>query len=383
MLNDNSSLNIPYDMICSVFYTVSGRQNRHHFGQNNKAENNVIDMSDYGFACVPAVKQYLQAAEACGVDYRSSLDAVGINPALLENNNKRVTGEALERLLALLIPASGDPCFGLHAARFIEPASYSVLGYISMNCSTLRETLANTSVYEKIVGDMGVSSINIADGMAFLRWDCQFKDPLVRRHLIENVLGSWDTFLRNFMHLDPGLADCVWFEHSPPADRELLEDYRAIFGCEILFDQSFSGIRFKEELLDMSLPQADKRLLRTLLDHATEILAEIDKNQPVSIQVKNILRLILKEHEPSSAQIASILNMSFRTLQRRLAAENTQYKQVLDDVRLEMALYYLQSTTLSLDQIAYELGYAETRSFYRSFKHWTGRTAGSYRTSKA
>jgi AraC-like DNA-binding protein len=44
-----------------------------------------------------------------------------------------------------------------------------------------------------------------------------------------------------------------------------------------------------------------------------------------------------------------------------------------------LALYYLQNTDLSLESIAYQLGYAEARSFYRGFKQWTGRTAGSYR----
>ena len=68
-------------------------------------------------------------------------------------------------------------------------------------------------------------------------------------------------------------------------------------------------------------------------------------------------------------------------MQRKLNAENTQYKSVLNDVRLELALYYLENTSLSLDQIAHELGYAEARSFYRSFKQWTGNTAGSYRAN--
>ena len=75
--------------------------------------------------------------------------------------------------------------------------------------------------------------------------------------------------------------------------------------------------------------------------------------------------------------------MSSRTLQRKLGAEGTQYQTVLNEVRLELAMYYLENTSLSLDQIAHELGYVESRSFYRSFKQWTGRTAGSYRTEKA
>ena len=343
----------------------------------------MADLSDYGFASVPAIKQYLQAAEACGVDYGPLLKAANIHPDVLNDNNKRVTGKAMERLLALLIPASGDPCFGLHSARYVEPASYSVLGYINVNCSTLREVLANTALYEKIVGDMGVSTTDIADGFVLQRWDCRFQDPLVRRHAIENVLGSWNIFTNNFAHLDTSLAESVWLEHPAPDDPDLLNDYAEIFGCDVQFDQPASGFRFREELLDAELPKADKKLLKTLLDHATQVLTEIDRDQPITVRVKNLLRLMLKESEPSSAQVAEALNMSSRTLQRKLGAEDTQYQAVLNEVRLELALYYLENTTLSVDQIAHELGYAEARSFYRSFKQWTGRTAGSYRAENA
>ena len=339
--------------------------------------------NDNSFASVPAVKQYLQAVEDCGVDYAPLLEAANIHPDALSDNNKRISIKAMERLLALLIDASDDPCFGLHSSRFVEPASYSVLGYISMNCSTLRETLANTAIFEKIVGDMGTSSTDIEDGVVLQRWDCRFTDPLVRRHAIENVLGSWDVYLREFAHIDTSLIDCVWLEHSGPDDPQLLTEYTDVFGCDILFDQPASGIRFSEEYLDVALPQADKKLLKTLLDHATQILIEIDRDQPITLRVKNLLRLMLKESEPSSTEVAKVLNMSSRTLQRKLGAEDTQYQAVLNEVRLELALYYLENTALSLDQVAHELGYAEARSFYRSFKQWTGRTAGSYRSEKA
>lgn len=116
-----------------------------------------------------------------------------------------------------------------------------------------------------------------------------------------------------------------------------------------------------------------------LLDHATTILAGLDKKQLVADQVKDLLRLVLKQQAPPSQMIADMLGMSSRTLQRKLDEEGTRYKGSLNELRLELALYYLKNTDLSFDSIAYQLGYAEAGSFYRSFKHWTGRTAGSYR----
>jgi AraC-like DNA-binding protein len=91
---------------------------------------------------------------------------------------------------------------------------------------------------------------------------------------------------------------------------------------------------------------------------------------------------MIKQQAPSSAVIAEKLGMSSRTLQRRLGEEGSHYKDVLNELRLELALYFLKNTELGLESIAYELGYAEARSFYRSFKQWTGQTAGAYRAAQ-
>jgi AraC-like DNA-binding protein len=283
----------------------------------------------------------------------------------------------MELLLRYLIDASGDPLFGLHSAQFVEPASFSVLGYISMNCSTLRMIQAKIPLYEKIVGDMGVTSVELSDGFALQRWSCQFTDPVAKKHQVDNVLASWCLFARRFLNFEGWHS--VWFEHSGPEDEGPRREYQQLFGCEVLFDQPASGFRFVESALDEVFPQANEPMLQMLLDHATEILAGLDKTQLMSQQVKNLLRLVLKQQTPSSEIIAEMLGMSSRTLQRKLDEEGTSYKDLLNELRVELALYYLQNTDLSLESIAYQLGYAEARSFYRGFKQWTGRTAGSYR----
>ena len=334
-----------------------------------------------GLASAPAIKQYLNAAEACRIDVQPLLVQAGIDPKMLEDNNRHLPNACMERLLALLIPASKDPCFGLHAASFVEPASFSVLGYISMNCSTLRMIQAKIPIYEKIVGDMGVTSFETTNGVVLQRWQCLFADPLVKRHEVENVIGSWVCYARQFLNFDQW--DSIWFEHSAPEDPALLAEYQAIFNCEVLFDQPSSGVRVRENLLDEVLPQANAELLEMLLAHATKLLAGLDQSQRTTDQVKNILRLMINQQPPSSEMIAEKLGISSRTLQRKLSEEGTHYKDVLNELRYELAIYFLKNTELTLDNIAYELGYAEARSFYRSFKQWTGETAGSYRTEHA
>lgn len=332
---------------------------------------------DRGLASVPAIAQYLKAAEACGIKCLPLLTSTGISAAELDDNSGHIAIDVMEQLLALLIAASNDPCFGLHAAKFVEPSSYSVLGYISLNCSTLREAQGMIPIYEKIVGDMGVTTIESKGDFVFQRWNCKFNDPLVQRHQIEHVLASWAIYSKIFLKFEAPAS--VWFEHSPPSNSTLLADYEDVFSCEVLFDQPSSGILLREALLDVTLPQANEQLLKTLLDHATQVMFGLSQYQTITAKVQNLLRLTISERTPSSSAIAEQLGISGRTLQRRLDEEQTSFKDVLSDLRLELALHYLKNTDFNMDTIAAKLGYSETRSFHRSFKQWTGRTAGSFR----
>jgi AraC-like DNA-binding protein len=330
-----------------------------------------------GMASVPAIAQYLKAAHAYGIDYQPILESSGISALDIQDNASHISITAMEKLLALLIEASGDNCFGLYAAKFVEPASYSVLGYISLSCSTLREAQTLIPLYETIVGDMGVTTIDYGRDFVFQRWHCQFIDPLVKRHQVEHVLASWATYSKIFLKFNAPAS--VWFEHSPPVDKSLVAEYENIFGCEVLFDQIGSGIRIANELLDIPLPQANEQLLKTLLVHATQQMAKLSRHQTMTAKVESLLRLTIGEKMPTNSMVAAELGMSSRTLQRRLEQECTSFKDVLNSLRLELALYYLKNTDFTMDTIAVKLGYSETRSFHRSFKQWTMRTAGSYR----
>ena len=336
------------------------------------------NIPDSGFASVPAVQQYLSMAATCDIDVLPMLHKAGIDPHILTNNNKRIPGAALERLLALIIPDSNDPCFGLHTSQFIQPSSYGVLGYIAMNSANLKETLIQAPLYEKIVGDMGTTTFSMKGDQASVHWKCNFTHPLVRRHVTENIIASWTQYARWVGQTEENPTQ-IHFQHNAPSNKTLLAEYDAIFHCEICFDQPHNAIIFSEKLLEYPVQQANEQLLNILLNHATQILQEIDKDQAFVYKVKNLLRLMLKDSIPRKEVIAEKLGLTSRTLQRRLNDEGTGYQEVFNELRLELALYYLNNSDLSLDDIAIKIGFSEPRSFYRSFKQWTGNTAGSYR----
>ncbi len=334
-------------------------------------------MENLGYTSVPALLKYLRHAEHLGLDIDQALAAAGIAADALNDNGKRLPGEAHERLLDHLLRVSGDPLFGLHAARYVQPGSWSVLGYIAMNCATLGEAMSRIVPYEKLVGDMGVSRIESGADEVRLIWTCRHQQADIRRHMVENVLASWLLYARWIAESAHSPRE-VWFEHALPDGVDLAE-YEAVFGCPLRFDQPCNALLVPLEYLDVALRQADANLLRTLEEHALTLIAGLDDDEPLPRRVKTALRLLLKDGLPRKERVAEKFNMTVRTLQRHLQQADTSYQQILDELRRELAEHYLLRSDLAIQDIACYLGFTESRSFHRSFKSWTGQTPGEFR----
>ncbi|WP_207884387.1 AraC family transcriptional regulator [Pseudomonas sp. 30_B] len=334
-------------------------------------------MHSLGYTSVPALLKYLRHAESLGMDLDAALQAAGLERSQLSDNSQRLPSEAHERLLQYLCTHSGDPLFGLHSARFVQPGSWSVLGYITMNCANLGEAMGRIIPYEKLVGDMGTSALEPADDHVKLIWNCRHDAAPIRRHMVENVLASWLLYAR-WIADTQGSPKEVWFQHAQPEGTTLAE-YEQLFGCPVRFEQCFSALLVPLPLLAYPLRQADANLLRTLEEHALALMAELDDDEPLPLRVKNALRLLLKDGLPRKERVAERFEMTVRTLQRHLQQAGTSYQQILDELRQELAEHYLVHSDLPIQDIAQYLGFTESRSFHRSFKAWTDQTPGEYR----
>ncbi|WP_263141719.1 AraC family transcriptional regulator [Pseudomonas sp. RIT-PI-AD] len=334
-------------------------------------------MHALGYTAVPVLSKYLRYAEHLGLDTAAALREAGIAAQALADNNARLPSEAHERLLEHLLRRSADPLFGLRAARFVQPGSWSVLGYITMNCATLGEAMGRIVPYEKLVGDMGVSRVEASAGLVRLIWSCRHRTAEIRRHMVENVLASWLLYARWIADTERSPRE-VWFSHRQPPG-VALEAYQDVFGCPVRFEQDCDALLIPREYLDLPLRLADAHLLRTLEAHALGLMAELSEDEPLPQRVKAALRALLKDGLPRKERVADKFGMTLRTLQRHLQQEGTSYQRLLDELRRELAEHYLLRSDLAIQEIACYLGFSEPRSFHRSFKLWTGSTPGEYR----
>jgi AraC-like DNA-binding protein len=340
-------------------------------------------MKHLGFASIPAAQQYLRYAESQNIDISAAIKKAGLDPLVLDNANGRIPGEQFQNLIDALLSVSGDPLMGLNSSLHVQPGSYSVLGYITMSCATMGDAVERIPIYERLVGDMGVTHIEQNNTSVFLNWHCAYTNELVRQHMIDNVLASWTNFARWLANQDAS-PERIYLERKAPESKSEIQCYEDFFQCPIEFSTSKSGVELAKNLLKTPLRQPDSLLLKTLESHASQQINELESTSgSFSLRVAHAIRKQLNLGQTRKELIADEFCLSPRTLQRKLVSEGTSYQHIVDEIRLDMAKEFLGNSKLAIQDIAYNLGFSDSGSFHRRFKQWTGQTPGDFRTRKS
>ena len=342
-------------------------------------------MKSLGTTSVAALRQYVRAAESSGVDTAPLFSKAELNAAILDSDDGRIDGEQFQIFIEQLINQTGNPILGLETGDFVQPGSYSVLGYITMSCATLGEAVARIAPYEKLVGDMGTTRLAMAGDNITLRWHCNYDNPHVRPHLVDNVFSSWVNYARWLADNEAAAPTLVKLKRPSPG-KELEQAYQSRWNCPVHFSANEDSLTFRKELLNTRLRQPDPMLRKTLEAHALTQLASLetdtDTQSDLASQVKHSIQRQLMQGVTRQDVVADELGMNSRTLQRRLSQEGVSYQKLLDAVRQTMAEDYLLNSELAIPDIALRLGFSETTSFHRKFKAMKGKTPGEFRASK-
>jgi AraC-like DNA-binding protein len=167
----------------------------------------------------------------------------------------------------------------------------------------------------------------------------------------------------------------------PPSPAGNLE--QRIFECPVLFGMPHNGFVFEARHLSAPLLHDEDSLRKFLRNAPYHLLAntEVDSDEGILAQMRRIVGQDLSQDFPSVIEMAERLNVSVRTLRRRLKDEGTTYQAFKDHTRRDAATALLSRPELKINAIAALLGFDEPSAFHRSFKKWTGLTPGDYRQS--
>ena len=309
----------------------------------------------------------IRALEAAGEDSEAILADIGMDPSLLQGGHSRYSQQQVSALWRRAAAACGDG-FCLQVAAEVKPATFHVVGY-AMNCSgTLGRALQRFARYCRLISDSAAATLSEHGDCATLafHFDTGGQPPIYQT--VDTVLASVFSFARWIAggHLTPVE---VRVRHSAPSDPA---PYSAFFGGPVFYGQNQDSITFSKADFDRPILCADEELA-TLLDGAAN--RHLDKRMAgrLAVRVRDLLIAQLHNGAPSKTDVAKMLNMTERTLLRRLKNEGTTFVDVVNQLREELAFQYLQRDGMTISEIAYLLGFSDEGTFSRAFKRWTGR----------
>lgn len=315
-----------------------------------------------------------KAVDQAGCDSKALFAAAGLDLAALEDPNARYPLDRTTALWRLAVTATGDEAFGLSVARHAQFTHFHALGYSLMASASLREVFERCARYFRIVTDAALLVFEDAGDEYRL-----YMDP--RPGAPAPAAEALDAFAANFVRGARALAGRqfaplrVELQRPPP---RALAPFERLFRAPLRFDAPRNLLAFSKIELERRLETANPELQLHQDEVILRHLARLEGDNTVA-RVRKALVELLPLGEPGEERIAQALNLSVRSLQRRLAAQATSYKALLNQTRRELALSHLSRPDCSVSEAAYLLGFADSSSFSRAFRRWTGVAPRDYR----
>ena len=298
----------------------------------------------------------------------------GLDTGAIADPNARYPVAATTRLWRLAVAATDDPALGLAVSRQVNQTTFHALGYSVMASTTLAEAFRRLVRYFRVVTDAADLAFEAtADGYRF-RVDVDGVSPRPADESIDAFLTVNVRMCRRLY--GPELTPTrIRLQRPAPADPG---PWREALRAPIEFGADVNVVDFPRQPFETPLETANPELARLNEQALASHLARIDQPR-VSERAHAAIVDILPNGAPTQAQVAALLHMSPRNLQRKLAAEDTTYQALLDRTRRDLARAHLADPHYSIDEITYLLGFAEASSFARAFKRWTGMSPTAFR----
>jgi AraC-like DNA-binding protein len=267
----------------------------------------------------------------------------------------------------------GDPLLGLHLGQTATIASFGLLGYMMFNSNTLGEAIARGARYWRLFRPYVTKVSSQVQGDSIL---IEFELDALRLSGIslEASVAALAQLARNATG-EPLRALELCFTHAAPQDQRAYDEY---FGCAVKFGQPKVRARLPVGYLSQRLLQPDPDLVALLENQADTQLAKVPDQRDLEQTVRHCIAQLMPTSEPTIDQVAELLHLSPRTLQRRLDENQLNFRTLLDDTRRRLAESYLLDSELKLKDVAHRLGFSEQSAFSRAFRRWTGVSPGEF-----
>lgn len=324
-------------------------------------------------------RNILYAAASRDADLGVLCDKIGIHPSDLDKSQKRFGIDLVEMAFQHSIELTDDPLFGLHIGEKVDFSAFGIVGFVMKSSPDVVTALKRGCYYNNLASGIIKVGFETDEEVGIFRTAAL---PLIRenyRLTTRNGVEETMSFIVKAVQKLSGkniLPRAVHFAF--PFPKEHIKEYERIFPCALFFGKSKNVLEYGIQDLKTPVVGYNQGLFELLNIQAQQILDSLSHGESFTKKVRRTIVQGFNHQFPSIESVAAEMNMSVRSLQRKLSAEEGTFKDILDDIRKEFALRYLKNKALSISEVGYLLGFSEPSVFSRTFKRWMGHSPKEY-----
>ncbi len=298
--------------------------------------------------------------------------------------DNRIPIENYKLLMRAGIELTNDPALALHYGEEVAFSDLSVVGLIADASETIFHAFMEVNRYNGLV--VQVEGVGTGPRFQLLRegdqtWVVDNRtNPNNFPELTESGWARMVCGTRKFIPAGKVFIKEVHVTHAKPNHRA---EYDRILKVPTTFDSTRNALLIDETWMFNKVARTTRYAFGVLSERAQALLESLENANGLKARVESLLIPALHTGEQSVERVALELGLSRPTLYRKLKAEGTTFEKLLDDLRHKMALHYLNGTKVSVNEIAYLVGFSDPSAFSRAFKRWTGTSPRAARAPKA
>ena len=317
--------------------------------------------------------------KSAGLEVAPLLSRVGLTPELIADPEERLSVRSQIALLDEVAVALKDDCIGFTLARDFDPREIGLLYYVMASSQTLGDALKRVARYSRITNE--ALMVGYREGNKLIVSLSYSGVPRHSdRHQIEFCMFGVLRICRILTGQNVIPQDFSISHHRSGENSEISR----FVGRKVEFGADADEFTLKVNARALPLIHADTRLNDLLLKYCEAALADrrADMSQ-LRTRVENAISPMLPHGRVLVEDIARSLGMSERTLARKLSDEGLNFTEILQHLRRDLAVRYLDDRKLNISKIAWLLGFRDVSAFTHAFKRWAGKTPRQLRTAVA
>jgi AraC-like DNA-binding protein len=319
-----------------------------------------------------ALRHVPEMLSSYGVGIEPLLDEVGLPHSILSEPENTIPVKVAAELVRLCGERTGRPHFALLAGQKMALDALGLVGLLMLHSANVGTAWRSMILTLHLHGRANVPSLSVRDDVAVLSFS-QYEGGSDAQQVADFTLAASCSAMRTLCG-QRWVATEVLISHRAPSDRR---PYSRFFKAPLRFGADRTALVFPSSWLSRRIPGANPETRRAVQQSIAGMLSHQDFDLLTKVR-RALFALIVEEHVTID-NLARMLGVHKRTLNRRLAQFDTTFAKMLNEVRFQLAQQLLSDTDLPLVEIATTLNYTDASTFTRAFRSWAGTTPSAWR----